>query len=154
LKVHRICARRYRALDGEGARLHGGRWNHPGTSVVYASATLSLAALEILTQVDADLLPSDLVSIEIGVPDDLEIEEVRKQDLPPGWRRYPAPERLQEIGTAWARSLRAAVLSVPSAIIPEERNYLINPGHPGFSRIAASRPAPFRLEARLLRGRR
>jgi len=148
--IYRICSRPYRTLDGEGARIHGGRWSFPGTAVVYASESLSLAALELLTHVDADLMPRDLVWIGIEVPGKLEVEEVRLEDLPAGWQRYPAPERLQEIGSAWANSSRSAILSVPSAIIPQERNYLLLPRHPDFRRLKVSRPRPFRLDPRLL----
>jgi RES domain-containing protein len=150
MRVYRICSRGNRALDGEGARMHGGRWNLPGTAVVYTSGSLSLSALELLTYVDADLLPADLVWIGIDIPEAVTIEEVRQKDLPAGWQRYPAPERLQEIGSDWARSLRTAVLSVPSAIIPQERNYLLYPRHPDFRKLKASRPAAFRLDVHLL----
>jgi RES domain-containing protein len=143
-------ARSGTALDGEGARINGGRWSYSGNAVVYASESLSLAALELLAHVDADLLPDDLVWIGIEVPGGLKVEEVRPEDLPAGRNRYPAPERLQRIGSTWAKSSRSAILSVPSAIIPQERNFLLLPRHPDFCRLKISRPKPFRLDVRLL----
>jgi RES domain-containing protein len=122
MRIYRICSRRYRALDGEGARIHGGRWSFPGIGVVYASESLSLAALELLTHVDADLVPGDLVWVGIEVPGKMKIDEVRLEDLPAGWQRYPAPVRLQEIGSAWrsrpgVRSCRCPRRSSPRSAI-------------------------------------
>jgi len=147
--VWRICSRQYRAFDGEGARLHGGRWNFPGVRVVYTSGSLALATLELLVHVDAGLLPEDLLAISVQVPEEVESRRVEDRDLPSNWRQYPAPERLQEIGTEWARAGRTVILSVPSAIVPQERSYLLNPAHAEFARLKVSKAVSFRLDARL-----
>jgi RES domain-containing protein len=151
LTVWRLAAARHadRAFDGEGARLYGGRWNHPGVPVVYTSATLSLAALELFVHLDAEDVPEDRIAIPAEVPRGLDVEELRAEDLPAAWRSYPALEALKELGTAWARSRRTAVLQVPSAVIPAESNYLINPLHPQVSRITVREPAPFTFDRRL-----
>ena len=151
IEVWRICARRHarRAFAGEGARLYGGRWNSPGVAVVYTAATLSLAALELFVSLDPDNLPPDLVSIGATIPDNISMEFVSTERLPSGWREYPAPERLQKIGAAWVEKVRTAVLSVPSAVITGERNYLLNPAHPRHSRIQVGRPQPFRFDPRM-----
>ena len=151
IEVWRICVRRRAkaAFSGEGARLYGGRWNPPGVAVVYAAATLSLAALELFVNLDPDNLPPNLVSIAASIPDEISTEAVSIERLPKRWREYPAPESLQEIGPAWAANTRTAVLSVPSAVIPHESNYLLNPKHPQFPRIEAHRPTPFRFDARM-----
>jgi len=149
--VWRICSSRHTAFDGEGARIHGGRWNRAGSAVVYTSESLSLAAMELLVHLDPRLLPSDLVCISAELPRDVKIQLVDAADLPANWRDYPAAEELKDVGSRWLSSGESAVLSVPSAVIPQERNYLLNPAHPGFRRIKASKPVPFRLDARLLR---
>lgn len=153
MRVWRLCRRRYAAFDGEGARIAGGRWNRRGTAVVYTSATLSLAALEYFVNVDASVAPDDLVSILADVPEDMPIANVQTRDLPRGWRRYPAPESLMDIRTAWAMRGREAALSVPSAVVPPERNYLLNPSHPEFGKIRIGAPQPFSLDPRLWKAR-
>ena len=132
--VWRVCRHRHanRPLDGEGAHLYGGRWNYPGTAVAYTAGTLALAALEVLVHVDHDLAPTDLVAIPIDIPAGIRTEEIRPSDLPQHWRRTPAPERLQELGTAWLRRGDSLLLRVPSVVIPEEHNYLVNPMHRDF----------------------
>ena len=126
MRVWRLCSRRYVAFDGEGARLYGGRWNHPGTAVVYTSGSLALAAIEFFVNLDTDLAPPNLVAIAADIPDDIPTERIVLGDLPKGWRRYPAPEALQDLGTGWLARAATTVLTVPSAVIPDERNYLLN----------------------------
>ena len=154
MTVWRLCKRRHAALDGQGARLAGGRWNSRGTAVVYASETLSLAALELLVHCDPALLPDDLVAIAIAIPDGLSVRRIEAAGLARTWRLSPAPESLAQLGDAWAKALGSAVLSVPSAVVPGERNFLLNPAHPDFKRIRAGRPEKFSLDARLASARR
>lgn len=149
MRVWRICTRQHAAFDGEGARRYGGRWNHRGTAVVYTSESLSLAALEFFVNLDTDLSPRNLVAVAANLPEDLRIERIVLGDLPRGWRRYPAPEILQDIGMAWVAGGTTAVRSVPSAVIPEERNYLLNPVHPEFKRIRLGEPQPFHFDPRI-----
>src|SRR5207302_6712152 len=94
-----------------------------------ASSTLALAQLEALVHVDRADAPRDLVAIELSLPARVPVEELDPRDLPRGWRRYPAPAALATIGTEWVRSLRTAVLRVPSAVVPREFNYVVNPAH-------------------------
>lgn len=149
MRVWRICSRKHRRFDGEGARLYGGRWNHTGTSVVYTSGSLSLAVLELFVHVDIDIAPGDLVAIQADIPDTLTIETIKIESLPRDWRRYPGVEALKDIGTAWASKASTAILSVPSAVIPVEHNYLLNPAHRDFKRIRLQKPVPFRFDARM-----
>ena len=150
MKVWRLCSTRHAAMDGEGARLNGGRWNHPGTAVIYTSATLSLAVLEMLVHVDSDLLPLDLIAVSAEFPSQLPIRTVAEEALPRDWRTYPAPESTQSLGTVWAHSGDTVVLAVPSVVVPDERNYLLNPVHPDFHKITWSAPRPFQWDVRLL----
>ena len=146
----RLCSSRHTLPDGEGARLSGGRWNFPGSAVVYASATLSLAALEQLVHVDVNLLPKDLITLSADIPDQVEIETIHESTLPSSWREYPAPETLQSLGTEWVHRAETAILSVPSVVIPAERNYLFNPAHSDFKRIRWGKPRPFAWDPRLM----
>ena len=138
-----------RAFDGEGARLYGGRWNHPGVAVVYCSATLSLAALEYLVHLEPDLAPQNLAAVAAELPPGLAAESLEVEGLPPDWRSYPAPERLKDLGTAWVRSRRTAVLFVPSSVIPEDGNVLLNPAHPDFPKIRQRKAQPFSFDPRM-----
>lgn len=146
MRVWRVCKRRYAAFDGEGARLAGGRWNYPGTSMVYTSATLSLAVLEFLVHVVPGDIPGDLVAVGADIPDSVPKPEFVFELVPArDRRRYPALLGLCEWGTRWASTLHSAVVGVPSAVVPAERNYLLNPAHPAFREIQISAPEPFSL---------
>ncbi len=149
MRVWRVTLRSHAAPDGEGARLYGGRWNTVGTTVIYTASSLSLAVLELLVHVDSDLLPRDLVSISAHIPDDLSMITYAIDDLPSEWNRPKGALTLQRIGTTWATAHRSAVLQVPSVIIPQEQNYVLNPQHPEFSRITWTTPTPFALDPRL-----
>jgi RES domain-containing protein len=135
------------AFNGEGAKSFGGRWNKKGTPVVYASATLSLCVLEVLAHTDSDLVPDHYV-YSIDVPNSVQTETLA-ESLPQDWQSEPAPEVLQELGSSWAISLRTAILRVPSAIVPAEWNYLINPRHGDFLRLTISRDHLFSFDRRL-----
>ena len=148
----KVIGRRAHAADSLGGRggLHfSGRWHLQGIRIVYTSATLSLAALELLVHVDRDLLPSDLVQFEIDLPDDLQVERIEARTLPSHWRRYPAPAALQRIGAGWIEQGKTAILRVPSAVIPDEDNYLLNPAHPAIERIKVVGRRAFNLDPRL-----
>ena len=149
--VWRLTTARYgdRAFDGEGARLYGGRWNHPGTAMVYCSSTLSLATLEYFVHLEPDLAPPSLVAVAADLPAGLDVEALEVEALPANWRSYPAPERLRDLGTGWVRSGRTAVLQVPSSVIPHEMNVLLNPAHPDFAKIYIREAEPFSFDARM-----
>jgi len=151
--VWRVTRRAHaeRPLTGEGARRFGGRWNHVGTSLVYTSATLSLAVLEYLVNLPISDLPEDLVSIQMRVPDDLARAELAIDDLPENWRTFPASEELKDIGSDWVREGTTPILSVPSVVIPNELNYLINPAHEEAKRVKVVSVDPFALDVRLYR---
>jgi RES domain-containing protein len=136
------------AFSGESARLFGGRWNSRGVPVVYTSSTCSLAALESLVHLNPSV-PFNYVAIRLEFDDAL-LETVRPKALPADWRVEPPPPSTKAIGDAWVRGGRAAVLAVPSAIIPAEPNYLLNPAHPDFKKISLSKPSPFAFDPRLL----
>lgn len=150
LVAWRITTRRdpRAAFDGEGARLYGGRWNRPGTRLVYAAEHLSLAALELFVHLDPEDAPRVLFRFRVEVPDDA-IEVLPRGRLPPRWRAYPAPPATAAIGTDWARRREQLALLVPSAVIPEENNVLLNPEHPRFDRLDLGSGEAFSLDPRM-----
>jgi RES domain-containing protein len=152
--IWRLTSIRYvdRSYTGEGARLYGGRWNHPGSPLVYTSETLSLAALEYFVHLEPDIAPTLLAARAAELPEDLRIPVLSLADLPGGWRGYPAPERLKDLGTGWARSRVSLALSVPSSVIPHERNILLNPLHPDFSQIRLLPAEDFSFDPRMWKG--
>lgn len=136
------------AFDGEGARLYGGRWNSPGTRMVYTASSISLAVLEILVHLDKSSVLSSYSLIAVRFDDNL-VQRLERRELPEGWRDYPAPSELQRIGDEWVESRRSAVLEVPSVIVEDESIYLINPVHPEFSTVSVGEPKPFNFDQRL-----
>ena len=118
--------------------------------MVYTSAALSLAVLELLVHTDPDLIPNDLRAFEIDCPQSLPVELLDVATLPSNWRQIPNHPACRAIGDAWLERQHGAVLGVPSAIVPEELNYLINPAHPGASRIRVVRSRAFSFDERLL----
>jgi RES domain-containing protein len=97
--------------------------------------------------------PTDLVSVAAEIPDGLPVTRVGVTQLPAEWRRHPPPESLAELGEDWVRRRRTSVMVVPSAAIPQESNYVLNPLHEDFRRIRIARPEPFRFDDRLWKGR-
>jgi RES domain-containing protein len=150
LSVWRLTTARYAqsAFSGEGARLYAGRWNRKGTPLVYTSVTQSLAVLEMLVQ---DLpLRARYVMIEARIPKSVAIDRLALEKLPTGWRDSASRSRLQAMGTEWASRRDAAVLAVPSAVIPSESNYLLNPLHSDFRRIRIGKPQVLETDLRLV----
>ena len=145
----RLARARHSELDGEGARRRGARWNPRGMAVVYAASTLSLAALESLVHTDERDAPDDLMATPIEVPDDIAQEELSVSMLLRNWRETPAPERLQAIGLEWKKRGKTAVLSVPSVVVPTERNWLLDPDHRDFKKLVPGKPHPFHFDPRL-----
>jgi RES domain-containing protein len=148
VRVWRLQRATYAALSGEGARRYGGRWNSRGAPVVYAASSLSLATLELLVHVDPDLVPDDLLAYEIHVPDDLGRDVVGHRDLLSDWRE-PENPHCKTIGDSWLAEGRVPLLLVPSVIVPEEINVLINPVHPDAGRVTVVSDRPYVFDSRL-----
>lgn len=137
------------AFTGEGAWRNGGRWNSPGHYVVYVSEHQSTAALEIFVHTVPFLVPEIYKAFRLEWPDSV-MEVLPKNKWPPDWRSpVPSLETI-EIGDRWLRERRSAVLAVPSAISPEDRNFLLNPAHPDFERIRIAPPINCQFDPRLI----
>jgi RES domain-containing protein len=134
MKVYRIEREKYldSVLSGGGAsKMEGYRWNSINTSVVYTSASRALATLEVSVHIDlSEDLPTDRFYVEIDIPEDVKIVELNMDDLPTNWDSKPPILETQFIGDDFVALGSAAVLKVPSSIVPPEFNYLINPAHP------------------------
>lgn len=137
------------AVDGEGARLYPGRWNPAGVPVVYASTTLSLAALELLVNAEVHHLKGPFFAFSVEVPDAL-LETPADKALPPDWRDLARPSGARAFGGAWASSGRSVGLLVPSVVVRRELNCVLNPRHPRFYRLRIGGPEPFAFDPRLL----
>lgn len=151
LRVWRICNAKWAttAFDGQGAKTYGGRWNPIGAAVVYTSSSLALAAFELLVHLGVKTTPKPHVAIPADIPENIKIDSVEQNQLPSNWRDDPPPPVLAIIGKQWIRDAQSAVLRVPSAVIDEEWNYLLNPEHPDFTQIAFGLAKPFKFDARL-----
>lgn len=126
-------------LSGRGALIYGGRWNSPGHPIVYASASLALATLEITVHLKSTAPLPEYKALELEIPDEL-IVTANPADLPVGWNdKSMNPIAAQAWGDAWFDSGMSAVAAVPSVVIPGEFNYLINPEHDEFKRIKRGR---------------
>jgi RES domain-containing protein len=152
LQVYRLVRREFASPDafsGEGSFLYGGRWSSPGTRVSYASTYRSLAVLEYRAHIDPAFAAQDLVIATLVIPGDVSIAPT--PPLPENWRQIPAPENLRMIGDQFVASSEAAVMLIPSVILPEETDALINPKHPDF-KLFNLHPelVPFHFDTRLL----
>jgi len=147
ISVYRLSSARYPATSGAGAAKYGGRWNRIGTQAIYAAQSVSLAALEVL--VHYSILPRDFVLTEIQIPDARRVQSLKQDAFPIGWDSETVISATQDIGESWVREGRSAILSVPSSIIPSERNFVLNPAHPAFQKVSFLPPVPFQFDRRL-----
>lgn len=136
------------AFDGEGARRSGGRWNSVGIPMVYTSATISLAILEILVHLeDSSVLPHySVLSVEF---DAAQVTNLDPAMLSFNWRDPMAPVELQQRGDAWMQAQRSLILRLPSVIVPSETIYLLNPRHPDFASLTFGPPQALEFDPRL-----
>ena len=133
------------AFTGEGARLAGGRWNSPGRAIVYVAGSASLAMLEMLVHLGRQEMLRAYLLFEVTFDETL-LATIEPEDLPTTWRVFPSPAAVQQIGDAWAAQAASAVLRVPSAVMPTEWNYLLNPAHPDFVKITIGPAQPLKFD--------
>ncbi|MFP4157413.1 MAG: RES family NAD+ phosphorylase [Opitutales bacterium] len=144
------AARADTAFDGEGAYRFGGRWNSRGVRTVYASSTLALALLEILVHLDPSGRVPELLAIPIQIPTSC-IKQLANPVYPDAGGDFAETlGATRRMGDDWIRSARQSALRVPSAIIPVEDNFLLNPEHPDFSKLEIGPASPFSFDTRLL----
>lgn len=148
MHCYRLCKAKYPPLDGYGAYLYGGRWNSPGRAVIYAAASRALAALEFLTGIERHtaLGPLQMVTIELA---DGSVESLEADEMPTHWRTYPAGKSTKMIGDEWLQKAETLCLKVPSVVIPEEYNILVNPLHVEFKHVKITDSKSFEYDNRL-----
>jgi RES domain-containing protein len=153
MRLYRIERKKYLAdtLKGLGAALSTGfRWNSLHTRLVYSAESRSLAMLEVLVHLDLrEDLPSDRLLVVIEVPDDVPIQALTLEDLPSNWHAKPPLRQTQLLGDIFVREQKAAILKVPSSIVADEFNYLINPLHPQSALIKVIESRPLVFDGRL-----
>ncbi len=150
LTAWRIVESRYKnkAFSGDGARLFGGRWNSKGLAVIYTAGSLALASIEMVVNLPSPKLLEAFVCIPVNFDADL-VEILLPEKYPRNWQHRPISPETKAIGDRWIQQLRSPVLRVPSVIVPEEFNYLINPAHPDFAKIEIGQPVVYHFDPRL-----
>lgn len=154
--VYRLTKLRYQnqIFSGLGGLHADGRWTFRGHPVIYASASISLAVLEYtLNYRRRGWVPASVLG-RATIPDRVKIDVLTPADLPPNWSAAEPPHKLREIGQRWLDNSAAAILKVPSAIIVEEWNYILNPQHPDFKKVTFQRARRFQFDRRLARERK
>ncbi len=150
--VYRIApAKHARDLSGEGARLSGGRWNNKNTAVVYSSESRSLAALEYLVHASLSDMPADIKLVSVGIPNSIVPKQIDTSRLPDDWRTSPPPYALANMGTKWAVSDESLLLRVPSVVVVNEFNIIINVLHPDMKSVRILEAEDFMYDERLYR---
>jgi len=147
--VFRLTKTMYAAdISGEGARLAGGRWNAEGTPVLYTSSSRSLCLHELLVHLPGGIIPVNYSMVVLYVPDVI-IRQISTSHLDSNWKAYPSDKSSIQIGEQILSENFFPVIKVPSAIIPEESNYLINPRHPQHRDVEVLDILPFSFDKRL-----
>jgi RES domain-containing protein len=146
MRFYRIADARHAPEGGEGARLHGGRWNSPGRAVIYACETKSGALLEKLVHTSGHM-PKHQVCVTFEAPDSLRIPSLDPREIR-GWDEADMIAS-RKAGDAWLEKAQSAALYVPSVVFDVERNVLLNPAHPDFRRIKVIGTGPVRWDERL-----
>lgn len=151
-RIWRIVKERYaaEAFSGLGARRFGGRWNSPGVPMVYASSSLSLAAIELFVHLEPNLQPADLVALAATLPEGEPAQRLELASLPQDWCSDDLTSS-RAVGDRWIREGRSLALEVPSAALRVEWNVLVNPLHPSMAQLKIDPPQPFVFDARMFR---
>lgn len=145
--VFRLATEQYvDDLTGTGAKLFGGRWNSIGTPALYATENISLALVEILVRTDKILLPPDYMLLKLEIPDQLSIATIHKNKLKKNWKEDF--EYTQFMGSSFITSGAELALKVPSAIVEEENNFVINSNHADFKKVKIKSISKFQLDKR------
>ncbi|HEY8927550.1 MAG TPA: RES family NAD+ phosphorylase [Mucilaginibacter sp.] len=145
--VYRIVLSKY--ADRLFSPGRAGRWNPNDVEMIYAASSRSLACLENVVHRGATGLTQLFTVLVINIPDQLEIKTIRLKDLPHSWADFDQIHRTQTMGHNWIKSAESAILQVPSSIIQEETNFLMNPKHADFSKIKIVDKQPFIFDSRV-----
>lgn len=150
MRVFRLSRKKYGAvLSAKGSFLQGGRWNSPGTAVVYTAQSRALAMAEVAVYLTFENMPRDYMMLEIEVPEHFKIAKISRADLPGDWNVFPHLPAAQRWGDEFVKRGKCLVLQVPSAVVPGDYNYLLNPNHPGYEQVEIGDKREFPFDPRL-----
>lgn len=152
MKVFRLSRKKYaNELSGKGASLSANRWNSKGTEIIYCASSRALAMAEVAVHLNLALIPNDYLMLEIHIPDSIKIQKIDQSDLPSGWDLFPHILPTQKIGDDFMRQNNYCVLSIPSAVVKGDVNYLLNPFHKDFKGIEIVNSYGFSFDQRLFK---
>jgi RES domain-containing protein len=150
MKVYRLSRSAFaNDLSGKGSSLKGARWNSIGIEMIYTSESRALAMAEVMVHISMAMLPHDYRMVILNIPDDLDIQLVSIEELPPNWNVFPYLSSTQMKGDSFVRENRVPVLRVPSAVVPGDFNLLLNPHHPEFRKITIIQIEKFPFDTRV-----
>lgn len=146
--VYRITNEKFKSdISGNGAALYGSRWNSKGNPLLYTSQFISLCILESLVHLKRNEIPPMQYLLEIELPDEKEITEVSYKKIKKNWREDL--EYTQWLGDQFLQNNQSLILKVPSAIVSQESNFLLNPLHTGFKKVSIVSSVLLELDKRL-----
>jgi RES domain-containing protein len=149
MKSYRLSRAAYaNDLSGKGSSFKGARWNSIGIDMIYTAESRALAMAEVMVHFTAAMLPADYMMVILDIPDDLSIQQVSVDSLPPDWNVFPYLTSTQSIGDSFIRENRNAILLVPSAVVQGDFNLLLNPHHPEFKKVTIQKTVKFPLDNR------
>jgi RES domain-containing protein len=149
MEVYRITHKKWsKRLTASG---FPARWNSAGIFIIYTADSRALACLENIVHKGSSDFPAPFILISILIPDNLKVLELKINELPKNWNTSgdPGYRKCQPFGDNWIFKSDSAILKVPSALVPKESNYLLNPHHPDFSRITIIEEEPFTFDERI-----
>lgn len=150
MRLYRFCRKRHaNDLSGTGAKLVGGRWNSPGIAMLYTSESRALALAEYWVHVHPSNLPTDACVVEIEVPETARIISIPLSSLPEDWRAGSPLASLRQSGDQWALNQQGLILKVPSAVMPLESNYILNPVHQDMAKVSLISIADYEWDRRM-----
>jgi RES domain-containing protein len=151
--VYRICLEGFSSdLSGSGAMRYGGRWNTKGNAVLYTSSSRALATVEYAVHLRLGNSRDDYRLVSIEIPEGVVIRQISYENLHNNWKSFPFHFSTQKIGNDWLNSNDSLVLKVPSVVVPQEFNCLINPHHEDFHTVKIVTNEPFIFDKRLISG--
>ncbi|MFD2206040.1 RES family NAD+ phosphorylase [Kiloniella antarctica] len=148
MELYRLAHKNFTDLSGRGGLYGSGRWHNKGLPILYTASSRSLAALERFVHEAASTLPK-LVMLTIWVPDNLSIKRITEKQLPKGWDQLPDTHASRDFGDRWLQKGKQAALEIPSAIVRDEYNILINPNHPETAQLKIVEKTNFYYDPRL-----
>lgn len=149
--VYRLAKGKYHSdLPGKGAELYGGRWNSKGVAMLYTSQSRALAFAEVAIHLPMGIVPKNYFLISINIPDTAGIIKLADAEMPPDWHSNPHSFSTQKIGDQFIAESRSLILQVPSAVVPGDFNFLINPAHPQIKEVTIDNIEPFEFDSRFI----